>query len=68
MTTIKPKPPSPAKIRKAREAAALTQTEAGDLVYVGVRTWQKWEADEGMPNHRAMHPAFFELFNIKAGK
>ena len=52
--------PTPQKIRDAREEAGISQSKAGRLVCVGVRTWQKWELGE-----RKMHPAFWELFNIK---
>jgi DNA (cytosine-5)-methyltransferase 1 len=55
-------PPTPAQVRAAREAAGLTQTEAGALVHVNLRSWQKWEGGE-----RAMHLAFYELFLIKSG-
>ncbi|WP_423396037.1 helix-turn-helix domain-containing protein [Burkholderia sp. LMG 21824] len=54
--------PTPADVRAAREHAGLSQTEAGALVHVNVRSWQKWELGE-----RAMHAAFFELFLIKTG-
>lgn len=57
--------PAPAKIRQAREAAELTQTQAAELVYATLRTWQNWETEEGSPEHRRMHPAIFELFQIK---
>ena len=52
--------PSPKEIAAAREAAQLTQTEAGKLIYASLRAWQQWEAGE-----RRMHPALWELFNIK---
>jgi putative transcriptional regulator len=52
--------PSPEEITAARLAANLTQTQAGALVYSALRTWQQWEAGE-----RRMHPAFWELFNLK---
>lgn len=52
--------PKPAEIRAAREAAGLTQTEAGALLYVTLRGWQQWESGE-----RSMHPAFWELFRLK---
>lgn len=55
--------PDPAEIRAAREAAELSQAAAGALVHTTVRTWQQWEAGD-----RRMHPAFWELFRIKAGK
>jgi DNA-binding transcriptional regulator YiaG len=52
--------PSPKEIVEAREAAGLTQTEAGELIYSSLRTWQHWEMGD-----RRMHPAFWELFQIK---
>jgi DNA-binding transcriptional regulator YiaG len=52
--------PSPKEITAAREAAQLTQTEAGKLIYASLRTWQQWEAGD-----RRMHPAFWEPFKIK---
>jgi putative transcriptional regulator len=55
--------PKPDEIRKAREAAGLTQTEAGALIYVSLTGWQKWEQGE-----RAMHPAFWELFRTKVAQ
>ena len=45
----------------ARAAAGLTQTAAGALVYSSLGAWQQWEA--GL---RRMHPALWELFNIKS--
>jgi DNA-binding transcriptional regulator YiaG len=53
--------PTPAEIRAARESAGLTQTEAAELIYCNLRTWQQWEH-----NDRRMHPAFWELFRIKS--
>jgi DNA-binding transcriptional regulator YiaG len=55
--------PKPAEILRAREAAGLTQDQAGALVHSGWRSWQNWEA-EGAENRR-MHPSTWELFNIK---
>ena len=52
--------PKPDEVRAARERAGLTQTEAAELVYTTLRNWQQWEGAE-----RAMHPAFWELFQIK---
>lgn len=60
--------PKPDEIRAAREAAGLTQTEAAELVYTTCRVWQQWEAVEDTPGHRRMHPAFWELFNLKTKK
>lgn len=61
MTT--PESPAPDAIRAARAAAGLTQTQAATLIYCTLRGWQDWEAGK-----RAMHPAFFELFLLKASK
>jgi len=55
--------PRPAEIVAAREAAGVTQTQAGALLHTSCRVWQQWEAGA-----RRMHPAFFELFNIKTKK
>lgn len=55
--------PKPSEIVRAREAAGLTQTEAGELVHSGLKSWQNWEA-EGQENRR-MHPSTWDLFNIK---
>lgn len=55
--------PTHEEIRTAREAVGLSQTAAGALVHTTCRTWQQWEAGD-----RRMHPAFWELFVIKAGK
>ena len=55
--------PDPAEIRAAREAAELSQTAAAELIYSTLRTWQQWEAGD-----RRMHPALWELWNIKIGK
>lgn len=60
--------PTPAEIRAAREAAGLTQAQAAELVHTHLNSWQQWEADVGTPAHRRMHPAFWELFRLKATK
>lgn len=52
--------PTKSEIRAAREAAGLTQTQAADMVRSTCRAWQQWEAGD-----RRMHPAFWELFNLK---
>jgi hypothetical protein len=65
--------PSPAQVRRAREDAGariglerqLTQEEAGGLVFSNGRSWQNWEADADSAEHRRMHPATFENFNVK---
>ena len=60
--------PSPAQVRAAREAAGITQSEAAAKIHGTLRAWQNYEADEGMPEHRRMHPGLFELFLIKTGQ
>jgi DNA-binding transcriptional regulator YiaG len=60
------KNPKPMDIKKARIKAGLSQTAAAELLYTSVGTWQQWESEEGTDAHRRMHPAFWELFQIKA--
>lgn len=60
--------PTPAEVRAAREKAGLTQTEAAAKISGTLRSWQNYEADEGTPDHRRMHPGLFELFLIKTGQ
>jgi len=55
--------PTPAEIVRARKDAGLTQTEAAALVHASLGAWQKWESDG--QNSRKMHPAIWELFQIK---
>jgi len=55
--------PAPDAIRDARVAAELTQTEAGQVVRVSLRTWQRWEAGD-----RTMPRGLFELFMLKTGQ
>ena len=43
--------------------AGLTQQQAADVVYSGLRTWQQWEAGD-----RRMHPAIFDYFLLKTGQ
>jgi DNA-binding transcriptional regulator YiaG len=52
--------PPPAQIKAAREKFHLSRNDAADLVLSSVRSWEKWENGE-----RRMHPAIWELFNIK---
>ena len=54
--------PSPEEVKAARVAAGLTQTEAAALLHTTCRVWQQYEAGV-----RRMHPAFWELYRIKAG-
>lgn len=55
--------PNPDEIIGMRINAGLTQHQAADLVYSGLRTWQQWEAGD-----RRMHPGLFELFLLKTGQ
>lgn len=61
MTHTRPLPPSPDDIRAAQRAAGLSAAQAGALVHTTGRVWQQWAAGD-----RRMHPAFWELFTIKA--
>jgi len=36
------------QLKSAREAVGLTQAEAAQLVGIPYRTYQRWEANEGM--------------------
>lgn len=57
--------PTAGEVRSAREAAGLTQTQAAALVHGTLRAWQGWEAPEGEPAARRMHPGLWELFQLK---
>lgn len=57
--------PTPSEIRGFRESHKLTTEQAGALVHVSGRQWQKWELGPEFESGRAMHPAFFELARIK---
>jgi DNA-binding transcriptional regulator YiaG len=54
------KQPTPEIIRKTRDKAKLTQSQAGELIGAPLRTWQDWEYGK-----RNMPPAKWELFQIK---
>lgn len=57
--------PLPGEIFAARLAAGLSQTAAAELLHTGYIVWQQWESEDPLRNRR-MHPAFWELFQIKA--
>ena len=57
--------PKPEEVRAAREAAGLTQAQAAALVYSTDRNWRMWEDDTDGPSARRMHPAIWELFQLK---
>jgi len=55
--------PTPVEIAVARQAAGLTQQQAGELVQTDGRTWRRWEAGD-----RGINLAAWELFLIKTGQ
>lgn len=55
------KSPTTLEIKQARIDVGLTQTQAAELIYKSIRTWQQWEKGD-----REMDAAFFELFKIKS--
>ena len=57
----------PLYVLAMRLTAEMTQEEASKVVYVSVRTWRKWEGEEGTQNHRYPREAFVELFCRKRG-
>jgi len=57
------KSPTPKQIVQARTDAGITQREAASLMLVTVKGYQHWEYGV-----RAMHPAMWELFQIKLEK
>jgi len=52
--------PYPSEVIAARMNSGLIVAECANLVYSSAEKWRKWENGEAR-----MHPAFFELFNIK---
>lgn len=65
--------PSPEEIRFARKSAGLTQTQATALVSpaqskASYRTWQCYEVEPGLPGHRAIPLAVWELFLLLTGQ
>lgn len=66
MNTHKLESPTPEEIKEARKRAGLTQTQAAALVHTTCRVWQQWEATPDVASHQKMHPAFWELFCLKA--
>lgn len=61
MVIKNPDIPKPAQIRKVREAAGLSQSQAAEVVYVSLRTWQNWEAGK-----HAMNPVLWDCFKVHA--
>lgn len=59
--------PTPAQIRAARNAAGLTQTQAGALCHRSLRAWMQAESEtEG--SRRNLDPAAWELFLLRTGQ
>lgn len=59
--------PDPWDVRTARHKTGFTLAEAADLVFVERKTWLAWERNPDHHEYRAMHPAFAQLFALKAG-
>ena len=58
----------PNYVRILRVTAGLTQKEAGEVVWVAERTWQKWEGEEGnKEKHRYPAEAYIYTFCDKMG-
>ena len=57
--------PTPPQIRAAPESARPSPKAAPALIYKTRGAWAQWEARESASNHRAMDPAFWELFLLK---
>jgi len=55
--------PTANQIKKDRQSAGLTQTQAAGLVGVALRTWQHWEFGD-----RAMPESAWRLFLILTSK
>jgi|TARA_R110000796_G_scaffold93083_1_gene197491 DNA-binding transcriptional regulator YiaG len=57
---IELKPPTPKEIKDLRVSINLTQDQAGNLLHVSTRHFQRWE--QGLS---VMHLAYWELFTAK---
>lgn len=55
--------PEPDEIVKARTNVGLTQKQAADIMYCGLRTLQQWEAGD-----RRMHRAILDYFLLRTGQ
>lgn len=49
--------PTPDEIRALRESLGLSQTEAAEIAFSTLRSWQNWEAGAAR-----MHPAIWMWF------
>ena len=59
--------PDPIDIKRARLKAKCTLEEAAAMVYVTKQTWINWEKQRDHRLSKRMHPAYAELFALKAG-
>ena len=58
--------PSPSTIRDTRLRAGLSQSAAARLLGVGVRSYKRYECENGNPvSARSMSPQTWELFTLK---
>lgn len=53
--------PKPAEIKALQEKHQLTGEQCAELLHTSDRAYRQWIAGE-----RRMHPAFWELFQLKA--
>jgi len=51
------------QLRKARQAAGLSQKAAADLAGVNIRTYQRWEAGDNEPSFSTVFNLMEELMN-----
>ncbi|MDR7119745.1 hypothetical protein [Rheinheimera soli] len=54
---------TPDQVKKARETAGHTQTQAAAVIYKKLLAWQRYES-----GGREMDQAFYELYLIKTGQ
>lgn len=54
------KPPKTKEIRSRRAQIGFTQSQAAQIIYCSMRTWQEWEG-----GRTKMHPAFWELWMLR---
>ena len=52
--------PEPKQLKDLRDSVNFTPKQAGDLLHVNARTFQRWEKGQGK-----MRLAYWELFEVK---
>lgn len=57
--------PTPEQIRQTRLNLGLTQEAAAACIRASLRAWQAYEAPEGAPGHRTMHPGLLVLLKLR---